>query len=60
MTKFDTLTSTAGCFCADESGGTAVEYAILASGIGACVAATVVALGGGVKNFFTTLAGLFP
>lgn len=47
-------------FAVDERGATAVEYALVASGVGAFVAATVVGLGGGVKNFFTTLAGMFP
>jgi pilus assembly protein Flp/PilA len=47
-------------FCADESGATAVEYAIMASGIGLVLAATVFLLGGKVANLFTTLAGLFP
>ena len=47
-------------FGADQSGATAIEYAVMASGIGVCVAATVVAVGGGVKNFFTTLTGMFP
>ena len=32
-------------FCADESGATAIEYAMIASGIGAAVAATVYSLG---------------
>ena len=64
MTKIDTFTSTAGRqfarFCADESGATAIEYAMVASGIGVVLAATVYALGGKVKNLFTTLAGIFP
>jgi pilus assembly protein Flp/PilA len=47
-------------FRADESGATAIEYALIASGVGAFVAATVYNLGSGVKKFFTTLAGLFP
>jgi pilus assembly protein Flp/PilA len=47
-------------FCADESGATAIEYAIMASGIGLVLAATVFLLGGKVANLFTTLAGLFP
>jgi pilus assembly protein Flp/PilA len=46
-------------FFADESGATAVEYALVASGIGAFVAGTVWSLGSGVKGFFTTLAGMF-
>ena len=60
MTKTDTPIAWMTAFCKDESGATAVEYAIVASGVGAFIAATVVVLGGGVKNFFTTLAGLFP
>jgi Flp pilus assembly pilin Flp len=64
MTKIDTLTASGRrhfqSFCADESAATAIEYAIIASGVGAFVAATVYKLGDGVKNFFTTLAGMFP
>ena len=47
-------------FWADESGATAIEYAMVASGIGAFLAATVYTLGGNVKDMFTTLASLFP
>jgi pilus assembly protein Flp/PilA len=64
MTTFEAMHSTAGRtlarFCADRSGATAVEYALIASGVGAFVAATVFALGSSVNNLFTTLAGLFP
>jgi pilus assembly protein Flp/PilA len=64
MTKIDTLTATASRhaahFFADESGATAIEYAMVASGIGAFLAATVYTLGGNVKDMFTTLASLFP
>jgi len=59
MTKFKTFSSTAARFCADESGATAIEYAILASGIGAFLAGTVYTLGGKVQNLFTNLSGLF-
>ena len=64
MTKIDTFTTTAGRqfarFCSDESGATAIEYAMIASGIGACLAATVYSLGGKVNNLFTAVAGIFP
>lgn len=64
MTRIDVFASASRSqvarFCNDESGATAVEYAMVASGVGAFIAATVVTLGGSVKNFFTTLAGLFP
>ena len=63
MTKTDTLTATAGGqlarFCADESGATAIEYAMIASGIGAFLAATVYTLGGKVEGLFTTLSAMF-
>jgi pilus assembly protein Flp/PilA len=62
MTKLDTLTATASRhfwrFCADESGATAIEYAMVASGIGAFVAATVYGLGGKVKNLYVSVADL--
>jgi len=63
MTKSETFTSTASRqvarFCADESGATAIEYAMIASGVGAFLAATVYQLGGKVKNLFTTLSNMF-
>jgi pilus assembly protein Flp/PilA len=46
-------------FRADECGATAIEYAIIASGVGAFIAATVWSLGSAVKNMFTTLSALF-
>jgi pilus assembly protein Flp/PilA len=47
-------------FCSDENGATAIEYGMIASGIGAFLAATVYGLGDKVKALFTTLAGMFP
>jgi pilus assembly protein Flp/PilA len=37
-------------FHADESGATAIEYALIAAGIGAAIAATVTNLGSMVKT----------
>jgi pilus assembly protein Flp/PilA len=37
-------------FLADERGATAIEYALIASGIGAAVAATVFGIGSTVMN----------
>jgi pilus assembly protein Flp/PilA len=34
----------------DESGATAIEYALVASGIAVAIASTVVSLGSAVKN----------
>ena len=59
MPKNNSLTSTIVRFSLDESGATAIEYAMIASGVGAFVAGTVYTLGGKVKNLFTTLAGTF-
>jgi pilus assembly protein Flp/PilA len=63
MTGFDTLTSNAGHqlkrFYADESGATAIEYAMIASGIGVAVSTVVYTLGDKVKNLFTTVSGMF-
>ena len=63
MTKTATLTSTVSRklarFCTDESGATAIEYAMVGPGIGAILAATVYGLGGTVKELFTQLEGMF-
>ena len=63
MTGFDTFTSTAGRqlkrFCADESGATAIEYAMVASGVSVAISAAVYTLGGKVKDLFTNVSGLF-
>jgi pilus assembly protein Flp/PilA len=44
---------------ADEQGATAIEYALMASGIGAAVAATVWSLGSTTSNFYASLAAMF-
>ena len=43
----------------DQDGATAIEYALIASGIGAAVAATVWSLGTTTANFYQSLANLF-
>jgi Flp pilus assembly pilin Flp len=43
----------------DEQGATAIEYALMASGIGAAVAATVWNLGSTTKGFYASLAAMF-
>ena len=37
-------------FARDESGATAIEYAMIASGVAVAIASTVVTLGSSVKN----------
>jgi pilus assembly protein Flp/PilA len=44
------MTETLRRFLRDESGATAIEYAMIASGVGVAIASTIVALGSGVKN----------
>ena len=40
----------------DERGTTAIEYAILASGVAVAIAASIMNLGGTVKDLFTSVA----
>ena len=43
----------------DEQGATAIEYALVAAGIGVAVAATVATLGSATANLFASVAALF-
>ncbi|HEY4143348.1 MAG TPA: Flp family type IVb pilin [Pseudolabrys sp.] len=43
-------------FIKDENGATAIEYALLASGIGIAILATVNTLGSNVNAMWTTVA----
>jgi pilus assembly protein Flp/PilA len=43
----------------DEHGATAIEYALIASGVGAAVAATVWSLGSATQSLYATLAAMF-
>jgi Flp pilus assembly pilin Flp len=48
-------------FIADEGGATAIEYAMIACGVGACIASTVWSLGASLKTtFYDKLASIFP
>ena len=42
----------AGRFLADERGATAIEYALVACGVGAAIAATVFGFGSNLKTVF--------
>jgi pilus assembly protein Flp/PilA len=42
----------------DQDGGTAIEYALIAAGIGAAVAATVYSLGTSTANLYQTIASM--
>jgi Flp pilus assembly pilin Flp len=43
----------------DEKGGTAIEYALIAAGIGVAVAATVYGLGTATAGLYQAIASLF-
>jgi len=43
----------------DQEGATAIEYALIASGVGAAVAATVWGLGTSTANLYQSLASMF-
>ena len=43
-------------FAGDSSGATAIEYALIASGISIVIAGTVAALGTNVKGFYSDVA----
>jgi Flp pilus assembly pilin Flp len=44
---------------ADEQGATAIEYALIASGVGAAVAATVYNLGSTTQGLYSRLSSMF-
>jgi Flp pilus assembly pilin Flp len=46
-------------FAGDQQGGTAIEYALIAAGVGVAVAATVYSLGATTHGLYAKLAGLF-
>jgi pilus assembly protein Flp/PilA len=43
-------------FLRDESGTTAIEYALIASGVSIVIVGTVATLGTNVKGFYTSVA----
>ncbi len=43
-------------FLHDESGATAIEYALIASGIAVAIATTIVSLGSSVKGLYSSVA----
>ena len=47
------------CFLRDDSGATAIEYALIASGIAMAIVAAVTALGTQVNADFTAVSNAF-
>ena len=43
-------------FMRDDDGATAIEYAMIASGVGVVIAATITSLGSTVQNLFTSVS----
>jgi pilus assembly protein Flp/PilA len=43
---------------ADEQGATAIEYALIAAGIGAALAATITGLGSAVNSLYQAIAAV--
>ena len=43
------------CFMADSSGASAIEYALIASGVSIFIAGTLVTLGSEVKGFYSNV-----
>jgi pilus assembly protein Flp/PilA len=58
MLKFKTFMTgdVLGRFLRDESGSTAIEYALVASGVSIVIAGTVTTVGTTVKNFYVSVA----
>jgi pilus assembly protein Flp/PilA len=58
MRKFDhsTIRPLVERFLRDESGATAIEYAMIASGIAVAIATTIVSLGSTVNNLYSSVA----
>jgi pilus assembly protein Flp/PilA len=56
MFKFSTTFTTMRRFMRDDSGATAIEYAMIASGVAVAIAATVMSLGSTVKGLFSSVS----
>jgi pilus assembly protein Flp/PilA len=56
MFKFSMTFTAIRRFLRDDNGATAIEYAMIASGIGVAIAASVVSLGSTVKGLFTSVS----
>jgi pilus assembly protein Flp/PilA len=50
----------ASSFCADESGVTAIEYALIGALIAVVIAVAVISVGSTLNTLFTSVANCFP
>lgn len=61
MKNLTTVRDLISRFCACNSGATAIEYAMIAAGVGAVVAGAVQSLGSGIKTtLYDKLASILP
>lgn len=61
MNTLTILRSTLRRFAACESGATAIEYAMIAAGVGAALAVTITTVGSSIKtSLYDKLASIFP
>ena len=60
MKTLKSLSPPLGRFLHDEKGATAIEYAMIAAGIGVAVAATVVALGAKLTDMYQSVVTAWP
>jgi len=54
------LQQLASSFCADESGVTAIEYALIGALIAVVIAVAVISVGSTLNTLFTSVANCFP
>jgi pilus assembly protein Flp/PilA len=60
MSKLATFGAALRRFACDQSGATAIEYAMIASGIAVAIAATVTLLGSSVKGQYENISTAYP
>lgn len=58
MNTLSTLRLHFARFCADQSGATAIEYAMIAAGVGAAIVASVYALGTQLDVVYNKIANV--
>jgi pilus assembly protein Flp/PilA len=59
MFKLSMMITILSCFLRDDRAATAIEYAMIASGIAIAIAATVMSLGSTVNGMFTSVSSAF-
>ena len=60
MKIFQSVISPLRSFLRNESGATAIEYAMIAAGIGVAVAGTVMTLGSKLNGMYQTVSSAWP